>query len=458
MKREATEDGSVSPPPVKRRQQSSTTNKAVSNFFKPASQKEPEKVTWRIVDGSLLVGRYHVEGQSSENKVKVGKRRIAAFDFDSTLISTKSKLRFARDANDWQWWNPVVPSTLRNLYDQGYTLAILSNQAAISLKNTKGDMKSLSNFKNKATIVFSRLDLPISIYAATEKDRFRKPRLGMWQVLLGDLGLGIEDVDLEGSIFVGDAAGRGESVRNGVKFGKDHSCCDRSATTSHVSTRVNADAVRDFAANAGIGFKTPEEFFLNEEPMPFTRAFDPVTFLSTPTPLDTTPLVFSKTNEVELVLSCGSPGSGKSSFYWKHLQPLGYERVNQDILKTRDRCLKVAEDFLREGKSVAVDNTNANIEARAYWVNLAKKYNVPVRCVYFTASHLVCEHNDKVRALNEGVLNPEKRTMLPMVAFTSYAQRRQEPRLDEGFQDITKVDFVFEGTDNGKAIWTKYWI
>ena len=44
--------------------------------------------------------------------------------------------------------------------------------------------------------------------------------------------------------------------------------------------------------------------------------------------------VFEKTNAVDLVICCGSPGAGKSTFYWDHLQPLGYERVNQDILKS----------------------------------------------------------------------------------------------------------------------------
>lgn len=39
-------------------------------------------------------------------------------------------------------------------------------------------------------------------------------------------------------------------------------------------------------------------------------------------------------NALDVVVLCGSPGSGKSSFYWKSLKPLGYERVNQDILKT----------------------------------------------------------------------------------------------------------------------------
>jgi hypothetical protein len=46
------------------------------------------------------------------------------------------------------------------------------------------------------------------------------------------------------------------------------------------------------------------------------------------------PETFSKSNPIDIVVFCGSPGAGKSSFYWRHLQPLGYGRVNQDILKS----------------------------------------------------------------------------------------------------------------------------
>ena len=31
--------------------------------------------------------------------------------------------------------------------------------------------------------------------------------------------------------------------------------------------------------------------------------------------------------------------------------------------------------------------------------------------------------------------------MLPKVAFTGFASRYREPKVEEGFQDITKVDF-----------------
>lgn len=118
-------------------------------------------------------------------------------------------------------------------------------------------------------------------------------------------------------------------------------------------------AYRDFAANVGIRFHTPEEYFLQEEVKPFVRSFDPAVFLqqsssgkSIPASMFShashtrseiqsdadidmpAPPAFSKKNELDLVLFCGSPGAGKSSFYWRHLQPLGYARVNQDILKT----------------------------------------------------------------------------------------------------------------------------
>jgi len=38
-------------------------------------------------------------------------------------------------------------------------------------------------------------------------------------------------------------------------------------------------------------------------------------------------------------------------------------------------------------------------------------------------------------------MNPESRTMLPKMAFTGFASRYREPTVDEGFDDITKVNF-----------------
>lgn len=99
-------DRSLSPPPLKRKFESTTTSEimqnvlnkdfyssrliltcitedAVASFFTPLSRKEPEKTTWRIVNNSLLIGRYRT-GDDNGERPPLKRRRIAAFDFVTT--------------------------------------------------------------------------------------------------------------------------------------------------------------------------------------------------------------------------------------------------------------------------------------------------------------------------------------------------------------------------------------
>ena len=262
----------------------------------------------------------------------------------------------------------------------------------------------------------------------------------MWTELLEDLDLGgdTDGLDFENSVFVGDAGGRAATGDRKA----DHACSDR-----------------DLAANVGIKFMTPEEFFLKEEPKPFVRPFEPKDFLSeASTSTSSTPILIQKTNDLDIVIMCGSPGCGKSTFYWTKLKPLGYGRVNQDILKSREKCVKMARATLDGKVPVAVDNTNADTDVRAVWIDLAEEYKIPIRCVYFTAPPKLCEHNDTVRALNGEKFNPEKREILPHSAFSSFKARFKEPQLKEGFQDIVRIDFRFEGSEEMKKMWSQYWI
>jgi bifunctional polynucleotide phosphatase/kinase len=265
-----------------------------------------------------------------------------------------------------------------------------------------------------------------------------------------------DEVDLAGSIFVGDAGGRPVEERvGGAK--KDHSCSDRYFQLLPFLYLIFT-YIRDFAANVGIPFHTPDEFFLKQPPRPFVRPFEPSQHLAPiANSTDASPIVFSKLNHQDIVLFVGSPASGKSTFYNTHLKPLDYIRVNQDILKTRDKCVKVATSHLSDGNSVLIDATNADRDVRKVWIDLAKRFGVPIRCVWFTAGDALCRHNDAVRALNEGV-NPEKRSILPSMAFSGFRSRFQEPSVAEGFTDITKVDFAFEGTDEERKIWSMYWV
>lgn len=105
MKRLGSSSG-VSPPPLRRKVESTTTSElcifhsfifnlvwefivntksewsetAVASFFTPVSKKKPEKISWRIVNKSLLAGKYTsgpiVNGQTQTAK----RRKVAAFD------------------------------------------------------------------------------------------------------------------------------------------------------------------------------------------------------------------------------------------------------------------------------------------------------------------------------------------------------------------------------------------
>lgn len=90
------------------------------------------------------------------------------------------------------------------------------------------NLERLDEFKRKVNAVLSQLELPISIYAATGLDKYRKPRMGMWEQFTKDFGLDVQDstsVDLQNSFFVGDAGGRAGPAKG--KGRKDHSCADR---------------------------------------------------------------------------------------------------------------------------------------------------------------------------------------------------------------------------------------
>jgi bifunctional polynucleotide phosphatase/kinase len=124
--------------------------------------------------------------------------------------------------------NQITTHVLPALIESSYLIAIISNQAGLALKADtkapKAHQMRVTAFKSKVNSVFNQLDIPISIYAATEKDIYRKPRTGMWKELLEDHDLlNPSSIDLKNSFFVGDAGGRVA----GMGLPKDFSSSDR---------------------------------------------------------------------------------------------------------------------------------------------------------------------------------------------------------------------------------------
>jgi bifunctional polynucleotide phosphatase/kinase len=212
---------------------------------------------------------------------------------------------------------------------------------------------ALQRIQNFAT----ELNLPIVIFVAIGRDQYRKPEPGMWPVMTTVFG------EIQEAFYVGDAAGRPT----------DHS-----------------DDDRRWAENVGLPFATPDEFFQSSIP---------------PIP----------TGKVMAVLM-GVPASGKSTLYRQHLAPAGYVHVSQDLCKTREKTLRRAEEVLRTGMPVAIDNTNGSQAKRQDFYNLAQKYGYAV-VVYYLVRNGEAENGIRTGQPDPTGINTKK---VPGVAYATY--------------------------------------
>ncbi|KAK4683660.1 bifunctional polynucleotide phosphatase/kinase, partial [Tremellales sp. Uapishka_1] len=357
---------------------------------------------------------------------------ITFYDLDGTLIKTRKGGRFPSGSDDWVWWHPSVPAKLKSEWEAGRHLVVLSNQG-------DGRPKVIKEWRGKLPLIAAKLapEVPLRVLAALARDVYRKPNTGMFDVVRELYRAKGFEIDVENSVYVGDAAGRSDS---GVRR-KDH-----------------GDTDYKMALNAGLRFLTPEEHFLSLPRPPFPeppigfRPSDLGALAALPEIVPShTPIART---EVELVLFVGPPASGKTSFFRRHFADR-YEHVNQDTLKTRDRCLSVAEHFLRAGKAVVVDNTNRNRATRAHWIQLAEKMNVSVRLFHFICPIELAKHNSMYRGCY-GPADEPARTPLPMSAFFTYTAAFEKPTADEGFDEIRAVNFVWRGTAEQRALWDRY--
>ncbi|THH08615.1 hypothetical protein EW145_g2580 [Phellinidium pouzarii] len=285
-----------------------------------------------------------------ENLAPALRSKIAAFDLDGTVI----KWSASKNGTDWEYWNKKVPQVLKEVHDSGYSIVFFSNQCLHDKKLKQWRLKIPS-------IAKSLPDVPFMIFAATAKDMYRKPMPGMWlavEKLAKDAG---KTIDRPNSFFVGDAAGR-----KGDFSGTD----------------------RKFAENLDLKFSTPEEYFLNKAPQPYTL-----------------------------------------------------QGVHVNKLFPGD------------------DNTNKDKKTRQYYLTLAKSLGVPIR-----SSVELAWHNNLYRALCLPLLSERttpdtkpERKLVPYLAFSSFAQGYEEPTVEEGFQDVKTVNWVFEGNSHEERFW-RMWL
>ena len=99
------------------------------------------------------------------------------------MISTKSGNVFPKNRDDWKLFAEKIPSKLRQLWDDGYKVVILTNQAGL-----KTDAK-LAEFRDKLRDVIAKLGVPVQAFISPKRGIYRKPAPGMWTHLVNEARL-----------------------------------------------------------------------------------------------------------------------------------------------------------------------------------------------------------------------------------------------------------------------------
>jgi predicted kinase len=132
---------------------------------------------------------------------------------------------------------------------------------------------------------------------------------------------------------------------------------------------------------------------------------------------------------VELVVFCGPPGSGKSSFYrYRFFET--HVRVSLDMLRTRARELALVEACVGARLPFVVDNANPTAADRA-------RYVAPAAAAGFEVVGYVFRSTPE-DALAANALRPE-RQRLPVRSVLGAFARLEEPTRGEGFAALYTV-------------------
>lgn len=368
---------------------------------------EPSDETWLEI-GSMMYCNFGSEPST----------KVIGFDMDSTLITTKSGKTFPVNDNDWRILYPEIPARLKSLEQEGYRFVIFTNQKGIKQGN-----QDKRGMQRKIKSILEELQVKALAMVSCGDDEYRKPCTTMWDFFVKNLNSGLT-IDFSVSMYVGDAAGRPAKGKRKKDFN---------------------DTDLKYALNIGITFQTPEKFFLGENddyPLP---DIDPKLIKHSGS-------VFKGESDnsglrapgAEMVIFVGSPGSGKSTFWKNYLSD--YTRVNNDTLKSKEKCLKTARQSLENKKSCVIDNTNPTAAVRSEYIKIAKEFKVPVRCFVFSLPKDLAFHLDTLRKVNNHRAHLSGR--VGSMPIHKFYKDFEKPSLSEGISEVKEVELVGGPFDN----------
>ena len=289
------------------------------------------------------------------------RENMIAFDFDWTLVNPKDGKTFPSNEDDWQWLYPNVVDTIIEKYADGFMIVIFTNQT----KQWKCEqIKKVSE----------SIGIPLFVVISMDKKE-HKPNPLMFHEFSKD-----NIINLENSLFVGDALGRK------IDF---------------------SDSDKVFAENIGVNCVPPEKFFeAGNEPFKI-------------------PVIELK-EELEMIIMVGFPGSGKSTIAKDICKNEKYIHIESETYKTFGKMKKKTLEHIND-KSFVYDATNSSVKKRDQYLLLGEKYGYKVRCIHVTAC--------KDISFKQNIQRDEEKHV-PKIAYSVYSKHYEEPNESEGFELI----------------------
>jgi len=263
-----------------------------------------------------------MEEYSFPNPKEAAKTKIASFDFDGTIIRTKSKRRFPKDKDDWELYNDNVLVKLQSLHCGGYSIVVFTNQ-----KNLEKRMKP-GEFKEKCENVQKIIGVPMRFYVSLESGYMRKPFPGMFEYHKKRFPL--VQVD---SFYVGDAWSKKECF---------------------------SDSDLRFAQNCQIAFYRAHDFFGQTSPVPYDA------IMVNPFRERDTKFVVNQLNlrqflvGKDYIFMISPPASGKTTFCERYMPE--FVRLSKDDYKTLSQYRNAIKE--NADNRIVFDNTNSTFLSR----------------------------------------------------------------------------------------------
>ena len=310
--------------------------------------------------------------------------KVIFADLDHTLITPKGKHVFPKTIDDWKWKDETIVPKLKDMYNnKGYEIVIVSNQK----KMTREEVNT------KVQMIYDDLQLPFVFISGHSDLYYRKPQLGLWEVLIEYIFKDINNIDYPSSIFVGDSIADLYFARNiNIKF-------------MHTELLFSGIPNKDFLK-------------IEEKKHPLTEwVSDSVKNI----------LPSFKKSSKRIVIMVGSPASGKS-FYSHELETTyGYLRINKDDMKSDAVMMKAFDSGLKDGRNIVIDGTNPTKESRSKWITTAQKASYEITIVWMNFPMYVVEFLNNYRIAK----NKNQNSHVPTVAMRVYYKKLEIPLQSE---------------------------